>query len=215
MFSVRAVGAQPVVSVHQHVVRRKSSLLQPLAGIRDVLLCQPGRFRVMRPDFGIDRVFVVAVFFTGKAAVGRVLLYVVLDLIELLTSVVHRVVLRGSHGEGGSGVDRRWAGTLFTPMSHAPQEHRCQRQNPDCRHYGNQQWHQVVYIRVLLLSALHADLSNGADDAAVGAVFAHQVDDAVSDVFDGHPSVHAILSHMDGNMDLVIGDRRCLAAHGD
>lgn len=144
MFSVRAVGAQPVVSVHQHVGRRKTSLLQPLAGIRDVL-CQSVGFRVMLLDFGFDLVFVIAVFFTGQAAIGRVLLDVVLDLIELLTSVVHRVVLRGSRGEGGSWVDGRGAGTLFTPMSHAPQEHWCQCQNPDCRHYGDQQWHQIVY----------------------------------------------------------------------
>lgn len=144
MFPVRAVGAQPVVPVHQHVGRRKPSFLQPLAGIRDVVR-QSGGFRVMRPDFGVDRVFVVAMFFTGQAAVGRVLFDVVLDLVELLTGVVHRVVLRGSRGEAGSGVDGRGAGTLFTPMSHAPQEHRRQRQNPDCRHYGNQQRHQVVY----------------------------------------------------------------------
>lgn len=100
-------------------------------------------------------------------------------------------------------------------MSHAPQEHRCQRQNPNCRHYGNQQWHQVVYIGVLLLSALHTDLSDGADYAAVGAMFAHQVDDTVSDLFNRHPAVHPILSHMDGHMDLVVSGGGRLTAQGD
>lgn len=111
MFSVCSIGTHPVIPVYQHVCRLawKSSFLQVLAGIL-VVLRKSGGFRKLRPDFGVDRVFVVAVvFLTRKAAVGRVLLDVVLDLIEMLTSVVYRVVLRGSHGEGGSGIDWRGA----------------------------------------------------------------------------------------------------------
>lgn len=144
-FSVRVVGAEPVVSVHQHVGRLtwKACLLQPRVG---VVLRQSGGLGEMRPDFGVDGVLVVTVvLFSWQAAVRRVLLDVVLDLVELLTSVVHRVFFRGSCGERGGGVDRGGAGALFASMAHTPQEHRRQGQNPDRRHNGNQQWHQVVY----------------------------------------------------------------------
>lgn len=100
----------------------------------------------MRPDFGVDGVLVVTVeLFSWQAAVRRVLLDVVLDLVELLASVVHRDFFCASCGEGGGGVDGGGAGTLFASMPHTPQEHRRQGQNPERCHYGNQQWHQVVY----------------------------------------------------------------------
>ncbi len=100
----------------------------------------------MRPDFGIDAVLFVAVqLFSRQAAVGRVLLDVVLDLVELLAGVVHCVVFCASRGVGGGGVDGGGAGALFASMPHAPQEHRRKRKNPDRHHYGHQQWHQVVY----------------------------------------------------------------------
>ncbi len=51
-------------------------------------------------------------------------------------------------------------------------------------------------VGVLRLSALNTDLSDGADDGAVRAVFAHQIDDAVRDFFNSNPAVDAILSHM-------------------
>lgn len=100
----------------------------------------------MRPDFGVDAVLVVAVeLFSRQAAVGRVLLDVVLDLVELFAGVVYCVVFCASHGVGGGRVDGGGAGALFASMPHTPQEHRRQGQNPDRRHDGNQQWHQVVY----------------------------------------------------------------------
>lgn len=100
----------------------------------------------MRSDFGVDGVLVVAEqLFSRQAAVGCVLLDVVLDLVELLAGVVHRVVFCASRGVGGGGVDGGGGGALFASMPHAPQKHRSQHQNPDRRHYGHQQWHQVVY----------------------------------------------------------------------
>lgn len=63
--------------------------------------------------------------------------------------------------------------------------------------------------------ALHTDLSDGADDGAVSAVFAHQINDVVCDFLNRNPAMDAVLSHMDGHMDFVIGGRREFTAHGD
>lgn len=76
----------------------------------------------MRPDFGVDCVFVVTMqFFSWQAAVGGVFLDVVLDLIEMLAGVVRRVLFR--RGEGAGGVYGGGAGALLATMADAPQEH--------------------------------------------------------------------------------------------
>lgn len=88
--------------------------------------------RMICPYFGNDGVLVFVVFDGHREA--RVLLYRVLDLVELLPHVVGRVVL-------GAGGRRPVVVALFPPAPHAPQQHRDQDEDPDDNEDGAEEGH--------------------------------------------------------------------------
>lgn len=87
------------------------------------------------PYFGNDGVLVLVVFDGHRQA--HVLLYRVLNLVQLLPHVVGRVVLR-------AGDRRPVVVALFPPAAHAPQEDGDQHQDPDDDEDGAEEGHQVV-----------------------------------------------------------------------
>lgn len=87
------------------------------------------------PYFGNDGVLVFIVFDGHSEA--HVLLYRVLDLVQLLPHVVGRVVL-------GAGGRRPVMVALFPPSPHAPQQNADEYEHPDDDEDGAEEWHKVV-----------------------------------------------------------------------
>lgn len=90
------------------------------------------------PYFGNDGVLVFIVFNGHREA--HVLLYRVLDLVELLPNVVGRVVLR-------AGRRRPVVVALFPPAAHAPQQNGDEHEDPDDNEDGAEEGHQIVCRR--------------------------------------------------------------------
>lgn len=92
-------------------------------------------FGMICPYFGNDGVLVFIVFDGHREA--HMLLYRVLDLVELLTHVVGGVVL-GARGRGPVVV------ALFPPAAHAPQQEEDQHKDPNANKDGAEEGHKVV-----------------------------------------------------------------------
>lgn len=143
------------------------------------------------PYFGNDGVLVFIVF-DGHCE-AHVLLYRVLDLVQLLPHVVGRVVLRAS---GRCPV----VVALFPSSVHAPQQNGDQHEDPDDNEDGAKEGHKVVSFA----GAWHAHFCNGRDDGVAPVAFANQVDYPFGDLFNG-AWVQAMVFSRNADMDLIAG----------
>lgn len=92
-------------------------------------------FRMVCPYFGNDGVLVFVVFDGHRQA--DVLFYRVLDLVELLSHIVGRVVL-------GAVCRCPVVVALLPPASHAPKQNGDQHEHPDDDEDGAQERHKVI-----------------------------------------------------------------------